>query len=253
MALAIPGHLSSSGSSSSAAGPPSREGTGRSFQPELIRSPHSIKALGLVKQMAQLETVSELTNFYGAPSVLAVKKCLDHIDAHARAFIGRSPFLVLSTADADGWPDSSPRGDAPGFVVVEDPHTLLIPDRPGNNRVDSFHNLIANPKAGLLFLVPGHPHSLRVNGTARLLTNGELCRRFSVQGKPARAVIEVTAREVFFHCGKSLIRSRLWEPAQWPDRTGLAGLGAALADQIKTIDAATAEAMVAESIAKRLY
>src|SRR5215813_302046 len=203
--------------------------------------------------MDQVDSVCELASLYGAPTVLAVKKSLDHIDAHARAFIGRSPFLVLSTADANGWPDASPRGDAPGFVVVEDPRTLLIPDRPGNNRVDSFHNLIANPKAGLLFLVPGHPHSLRVNGIARLLTNGELCRRFSVQGKPARAVLEVTVREVFFHRGKSLIRSRLWEPAQWPDRSGLAGLGAALADQIKTIDTATAEAMVAQSIAKRLY
>jgi uncharacterized protein len=87
------------------------------------------------------------------------KKDLDHIDEHAGAFIARSPFLVLSTAGADGWPDASPRGDAPGFVAVEGPHTLLVPDRPGNNRVDSFHNVIANPKVGLLFLVPGHPHS----------------------------------------------------------------------------------------------
>src|SRR5215510_1770876 len=203
--------------------------------------------------MDQVESVCELSSLYGAPTVLAVKKSLDHIDPHARAFIGRSPFLLLSTADADGWPDASPRGDPPGFVVVEGPHILLIPDRPGNNRVDSFHNLVANPKVGLLFLVPGHPHSLRVNGTARLLTDAELCRRFSVQGKPARAVLDVTAHQVFFHCGKSLIRSRLWAPAQWPDRSGLAGLGAALADQIKTIDRATAEAMVAESIAKRLY
>ena len=128
-----------------------------------------------------------------------------------------------------------------------------MPERPGNNRVDSYHNLIGNPKVGLLFFVPGHPHSLRVNGTARLLIDAELRARFAVQGKPARAVLEVTAHQVFFHCGKSLIRSRLWEPAHWPDRTGLAGLGAALADQIKSIDTATAEAMVAESIAKRLY
>ena len=134
-----------------------------------------------------------------------------------------------------------------------DSSRLRVRERPGNNRVDSFHNLMANPKVGLLFFVPGHPHSLRVNGTARLRTDAELRARFAVQGKSARAVLEVTAQQVFFHCGKSLIRSRLWEPAQWPDRTGLAGLGAALADQIKTIDTVTAEAMVAESIAKRLY
>jgi uncharacterized protein len=128
-----------------------------------------------------------------------------------------------------------------------------MPDRPGNNRVDSFNNVIANPKVGLLFLVPGHMHSLRVNGTARLLSDEGLCKRFAVQGKPARAVLEVTALQVFFHCGKSLIRSRIWEPSQWPDRTGLASLGSAIADQVGIVDRVTAEAMVAESIAKRLY
>lgn len=203
--------------------------------------------------MARIETASELTCVYGEPTVLAKKKNLDYIDAHARAFIERSPFLVLSTADAAGWPDSSPRGDPPGFVAVEEPRTLLVPDRPGNNRVDSFNNVITNPKVGLLFLVPGHPHSLRVNGTTRLLNDEELCKRFAVQGRAARAVLEVTALEVFFHCGKSLIRSRVWEPAQWPDRTGLASLGSVLADQIGTVDKTTAETMVAESIAKRLY
>jgi PPOX class probable FMN-dependent enzyme len=203
--------------------------------------------------MLQIETVTELTRYYGEPTILSKKKDLDHIDAHARAFIERSPFLVLSTADAEGWPDSSPRGDPPGFVVVEGPRTLLVPDRPGNNRVDSFRNVIANPKVGLLFLVPGHPHSLRVNGTARLLTDEALCKRFAVQGKAARAVLEITAMQVFFHCGKSLIRSRVWEPAQWPDRTGLASLGCAIADQVGIVDRVTAEAMVAESIAKRLY
>ena len=203
--------------------------------------------------MAQIETVETLTAYYGVPTVLAQKKDLDHLDAHARAFIGRSPFLVLSTADANGWPDASPRGDVPGFVSVDDTRTLMVPDRPGNNRVDSFKNIVVNPKVGLLFLVPGHGHSLRINGTARLLTDADLCQRLSQQGKPARAVLEVTVAQVFLHCGKSLIRSRLWEPAHWPDRTGLAGLGAALADQIGSIDAITAEAMVAESIAKRLY
>jgi uncharacterized protein len=203
--------------------------------------------------MAQVQSVTELTTHFGEPTVLAKRKDLDHLDVHARAFISRSPFLVLSTADTQGWPDASPRGDAPGFVVVEDAHTLLIPDRPGNNRVDSFHNLMVNPKVGLLFFVPGHPHSLRVNGTARLLTDESLCKRLSMQGKPARAVLEVKPTQVFFHCGKSLIRSRLWEPAQWPDRTGLASLAVALADQIPTIDKTTTEAMLAESIAKRLY
>jgi PPOX class probable FMN-dependent enzyme len=203
--------------------------------------------------MPQVATASELESLFGEPTVLAKKKNLDFIDEHARAFISRSPFIIIATSDANGWPDASPRGDPPGFVVVDGPRTLLVPDRPGNNRVDSFHNLITNPKVGILFLVPGHPHSLRVNGTARLLTDEQLRHRLAMQGKPAQAVLEVVASEVFFHCGKSLLRSRVWEPAYWPDRTGLASLGTALADQIKSIDAATAETMVAESIAKRLY
>ena len=203
--------------------------------------------------MAQIEIASQLTAFYGEPTMLAKRKDLNYIDVHARAFIARSPFLVLSTADADGWPDDSPRGDAPGFVSVEAPHTLLVPDRPGNNRVDSFSNLMVNPKVGMLFLIPGQLYSLRVNGTARLLTDNVLRERFSVNGKPARAVLKVTPTQVFFHCGKSLIRSRIWELAHWPDRTGLPTLGVALADQIKTIETATVEAMLAESIAKRLY
>ena len=203
--------------------------------------------------MAQIEIASQLTAFYGEPTMLAMRKDLNYIDVHARAFIARSPFLVLSTADADGWPDASPRGDAPGFVSVEDPHTLLVPDRPGNNRVDSFSNLMVNPKVGMLFLIPEQLYSLRVNGTARLLTDNVLRERFSVNGKPARAVLKVTPTQVFFHCGKSLIRSRIWEPAHWPDRVGLPTLGVALADQIKTIETATVEAMLAESIAKRLY
>jgi PPOX class probable FMN-dependent enzyme len=203
--------------------------------------------------VAQIEIASQLTAFYGEPTVLAMRKDLNYIDAHAGAFIARSPFLVLSTADADGWPDASPRGDAPGFVSVEDPHTLLVPDRPGNNRVDSFSNLMVNPKVGMLFLIPGQLYSLRVSGTARLLTDNVLRERSSVNGKPARAVLKVTPKQVFFHCGKSLIRSRIWEPAHWPDRVGLPTLGVALADQIKTIETATVKAMLAESIAKRLY
>lgn len=203
--------------------------------------------------MTVITSAQALGQTYGAPSLLAANKELDHVDAHASAFISRSSFLVLATSDAEGWPDASPRGDAPGFVAVDGPNRLFLPDRPGNNRADSFKNVIANPKVGLLFFVPGHPHALRVNGTARLLTEPGLCARFAVQGRPAVAVLEVLARQVFFHCGKALIRSHLWQPEQWPVRDGLASLGQALADQLGTIDAPTAEALVADSIAKRLY
>jgi PPOX class probable FMN-dependent enzyme len=203
--------------------------------------------------MPELSTLSDLLEVYSQPSIFAAKKELAHIDRQARAFIERSCFLVIATADADGWPDASPRGDPPGFVTVEDEHRLLMPDRPGNNRVDSFKNLIANPKIGMLFFVPGHQHSLRINGETRILTDQALRERFAVNGKPARAVVEVTARQVFFHCGKSLIRSKLWNPEHWPSREGLASLGRALADQIPGIDPDKAEESIAQSIRERLY
>jgi PPOX class probable FMN-dependent enzyme len=203
--------------------------------------------------MAEIDSLAELVAAYGQPSGLAAKKELDRLDRQARAFIARSSFLVIATCDADGWPDASPRGDPPGFVTVEDDKRLMMPDRPGNNRVDSFKNLIANPRIGMLFFVPGHQHSLRVNGSTRILTDPDLRERFAVNGKPARAVVEVTVRQVFFHCGKSLIRARLWNPQEWPSREGLATLGQAIADQVPGIDPVKAEAAVAESIRERLY
>ena len=203
--------------------------------------------------MAEIDSLTGLLATYGEPSALAAKKELDHLDRQARAFIARSSFLVIATCDADGWPDASPRGDPPGFVAIEDDKRLMMPDRPGNNRVDSFKNLIANPRIGILFFVPGHQHSLRVNGSTRILTDADLRQRFAVNGKPARAVVEVTVRQVFFHCGKSLIRARLWSPDAWPSREGLATLGQAIADQVPGIDPVKAEAAVAESIRERLY
>ncbi len=143
--------------------------------------------------MADIATLADLAAVYPKPHGLAAKKELARIDRQARAFIERSSFLVIATADADGWPDASPRGDPPGFVEVEDEHTLLMPDRPGNNRVDSFKNLVVNPRIGILFFVPGHQHSLRINGEARIRTDEPLRERFAVNGKPARAVVEVNA------------------------------------------------------------
>ena len=203
--------------------------------------------------MPEISNLTELLSVYNKLSPLAAKKELTHIDRQARAFIGRSSFLVIATADADGWPDASPRGDPPGFVTVEDDTRLLMPDRPGNTRVDSFRNLVANPRIGMLFFVPGHQHSLRINGEARILTDATLCARFAVNGKPARAVVEVTTRQVYFHCGKSLIRSKLWSPEHWPSREGLESLGRAIADQVPGLDANMAEESVAESIRERLY
>jgi uncharacterized protein len=203
--------------------------------------------------MTEICSIEDLHAHYGAVSTLAAKKEIKHLDQHAREFIARSPFLVMSTADADGWPDASPKGDAPGFVTVDDDRHLLLPDRPGNNRVDGFKNLMTNPKIGLIFFVPGVDHTLRVNGRARLLIESAICARFSVNGKPARAVVKIVTEQVFFHCGKALIRSRLWKPEAWQPTSGLATLGAALADQIGGMSSVEAEAKVQESIRLRLY
>ena len=203
--------------------------------------------------MAEIRSIEELHAHYGEVSSLAARKEITYLDRHARDFICRSPFLVMSTADSEGWPDASPKGDAPGFVTVEDERHLLLPDRIGNNRVDGFKNLMTNPKIGLIFFVPGVDHTLRVNGTARLLTDSEVCSRFSVNSRPARAVVEVRAAQVFFHCGKALIRSRMWKSDMWPSTTGLASLGAALADQIGGINPRDAEEKVDESVRTRLY
>ena len=203
--------------------------------------------------MTEICSIEDLHAHYGEVSGLAAKKVIKHLDRHARDFIAPSPFLVLSTADAEGWPDASPKGDAPGFVTVADDTHLLLPDRLGNNRVDGFKNLMSNSKVGIIFFIPGVDHSLRVNGTARLLIDADTSARFAVNGRPAVAVLEVTVAQVFFHCGKALIRSHLWNAGSWSAPSGLASLGTALADQIGGIEAADAEQKLQESIRTRLY
>ena len=203
--------------------------------------------------MSEICDRDALRSVYEPVGELALKKELDHIDRHARDFIAASPFLVLSTSDAGGWPDASPRGDAPGFVKVVDAHRLHLPDRPGNNRLDSLENMLANPRVGLLFLVPRRLETLRVNGTARLLTDPALLAEHAVRGKPARAVIEITAGSVYFQCGKAVVRSGLWQQERWPSIAGLATFAEALVDQIKLADKAAVEERLELSYRDRLY
>jgi PPOX class probable FMN-dependent enzyme len=203
--------------------------------------------------MTEICSLTDLRATYAQPGEISLKKELDRIDRHARDFIGRSPFAVISTADAEGWPDASPRGDAPGFVAVVDERRLHLPDRPGNNRLDSFQNLIANPRIALLFLVPGRLETLRVNGEARLLTEPALLQRYAVRGKPARAVVEVTARSVYFQCGKAVIRSGLWQQEKWPSLDGLAPFAEAISDQIKGLDRAVAKERLDKGYRDTLY
>jgi uncharacterized protein len=200
-----------------------------------------------------IENADQLHEIYGAPSERAVKKELRRLDRHCRAFIARSPFLVVASADASGRCDASPKGDMPGFVRVIDDTTLLIPDRLGNNRVDTLGNLLARPGIGLIFFVPGVNETLRINGRAQVATDPALLEPLAVNGKVPRSGILVSVEEVYFHCGKALIRSDLWNPEKQVRRGEFPSLGRIIAEQIGGIDAAEAERQTAESYRTRLY
>jgi PPOX class probable FMN-dependent enzyme len=190
---------------------------------------------------------------YGPVHPLAKTKVLSHLDRHCREFVALSPFLVLATADGSGSADASPRGDAPGFVHVLDDVTLLLPDRPGNRRVDSYGNILAHPGVGLLFFVPGINETLRVNGTARVVTDSDLLISAAVSGKVPSAGLLVSVQEAFFHCGKALIRSSLWDPASRIERSRFPSLGRIIAEQTSAVPAAEAERDVEEGYRTRLY
>jgi PPOX class probable FMN-dependent enzyme len=190
---------------------------------------------------------------YGPVHPLAEVKVLSRLDRHCRDFIALSPFLVLATADGSGGADASPRGDAPGFVRVLDDVTLLLPDRPGNRRVDSYGNILAHPGVGLLFFVPGINETLRVNGTASVVTDCALLTPAAVSGKVPSAGLLVSVQEAFFHCGKALIRASLWDPATHIERSRFPSLGRIIAEQTRAVPAAEAEWDVDEGYRTRLY
>jgi PPOX class probable FMN-dependent enzyme len=194
-----------------------------------------------------------LRNHYGTIDPLAKAKIMPKLDPHARAFIARSPFLVLATADADGNVDASPRGDGPGFVAVLDDSTLLLPDRPGNRRVDSFGNILSNPGVGLLFFIPGLPETLRVNGTARVITDATALGPLQVQGKAPVAGLLIAIEESFFHCGKALIRSKLWDANTQMARKDFPGLGQIIADQTRAVDVEAADTAIEKAYRTTLY
>jgi hypothetical protein len=194
-----------------------------------------------------------LRDIYPAPSGIVVDKQLDRIDRHAAHFIARSPFVVVATADAEGRCDASPRGDAPGFVTVADERTLLLPDRLGNNRVDSMCNLASNPHLGLLFMIPGVLETLRVNGRAELTTDAATLARLSVGGKPPKSALVIAVEEVFFHCGKAMKRSELWNPERHAKPGEIPSLGRIIADQVRGVDVAEAEARIETAYRERLY
>jgi len=196
---------------------------------------------------------TELRKVYPPVVERARLKTQVKLDNHCRNFIARAPFVCLGTSSERG-ADVTPRGDEPGFVLVLDDTTLAIPDWPGNNRLDSLSNILFNPRVGLLFLIPGVEETLRINGTAEISTSAELLERWPRNGKRPRAVLVVTIREAFLHCGKALIRSRLWKNDYKIDRAELPPYGHILKDQIVTSETAEQiEASIQNGYANRLY
>lgn len=165
-----------------------------------------------------IDSVERLRAVVGEPGAGIELKLYDALTEEARAYIECSPFLVLSSADRDGHLDASPKGDAPGFVLVEDDRTIVIPDRPGNKLAYGLTNIVENPHVGVLFMIPGTTETLRINGSAELRSDPELLERLTARGKPAVLAIRVTVEVCFFHCSKAFIRSNLWKPDTWPEK-----------------------------------
>jgi PPOX class probable FMN-dependent enzyme len=177
-----------------------------------------------------IETREQLRTVLEEPSDLVTRKTLSFLDKHCGVFIGRSPFMLMSTCDANGNMDISPKGDPHGFVKILDKKTLAIPDRPGNNRADSMENILQNPKIGLIFLVPGKSETLRVSGTASIVRDKALQDSMAIKNRSPELVIVVNVEEAFFHCSKCVIRSKLWQEEHWPSLDGLPRLAETMVD-----------------------
>jgi len=200
-------------------------------------------------------THDALRDLMGVASQGAIDKELTYIDPHSQNFIEHSPFLCIATTDDAGRVDVSPKGDPPGFVKVLNEKTLLIPERPGNRRLDGFENVLRNPQIGLIFLVPGRDETLRVNGKAMLVTDPALLETMTWRNKVPLMATAVEVEEVFFHCGKAFIRSKMWKPEEWGDVSDIATFGKILLDQTKAADT-TAEQLdcyLEDAYQKTLY
>lgn len=182
--------------------------------------------------MPRIETVEQLRDVYRQPKTRAVEKVITQFEKHSRQFIAMSPFLVISTTGKDGIADVSPRGDEAGFVKIMDDRTIAIPDRPGNNRLDTLSNILSNPSVGTIFFVPGVDEVLRINGDAEIRTDPELLTQFEMRGKLPATVLVIKVREIYLHCAKAIMRSGLWNPETRVDRSALPTIGQMIADQI---------------------
>jgi PPOX class probable FMN-dependent enzyme len=200
-----------------------------------------------------LATQAAVREAYGEVRALAAAKTRDRLDAWSRKFIALSPFCVIASADARGWCDATPRGDAPGFVRALDDVTLAMPDRLGNNRVDTLLNVASNPRLGLVFMIPAVRETLRVNGRAVISTDLGLRESMAERGKAPSSVLVITIEELFFHCGKALIRSDLWNPEKHLAPGTIPPIGRMVAEQLGGLDPAKAEADTLVAYVERLY
>jgi uncharacterized protein len=188
----------------------------------------------------RLASVDDLRSVYRPPARGPVDKVIHRLDQHCADFLAKSPFFVLSSANSDGVCDGSPKGGPPGFVQVLDEQRLAWADFSGNNRLDSFQNVVANDNVALLFMIPGLDETLRVNGRAELVTDPDLCQRFAIEitpapapaRKPARVVVVVTVAEAYIHCAKALRRAQLWSPESWLDERDLPSAACIVKDHV---------------------
>jgi PPOX class probable FMN-dependent enzyme len=206
-------------------------------------------------QQATIDSESKLRGLYHEPMELALLKQLDRLDEHCRNFLAHSPFAVIASTRPGRGTDVSPRGDAPGFARVLDANTIAIPDRPGNNRLDTMSNIVADAEVGLLFFIPGIDETLRINGTARLSRDPELLAAGAVNGREPRMIVLVSVREAFLHCGKALKRSRLWHDDYRIEKKNFPSLGRMIVEQTKpkAITVEQADAVVEEGYVNGLY
>jgi uncharacterized protein len=203
----------------------------------------------------KIETEEELRELLGHPSELVRRKVITFLDHNCQEFISKSPFLVISTSDENGYCDVSPRGDLQGFVYVLNEKRLIIPERPGNKRMDTLRNLLKNPRVGLLFMIPGLGETLRVNGKATITKKAEYLDKMAVKGKSPIVGIEVEVEECFIHCAKAIKRSSLWDPKSWLDADSLPSAAHILFEHAKMEDSSVEKISdsLQESYAKRLY
>ncbi len=197
-------------------------------------------------------TPEKLRRIYGNPSPRAAAKVISEFDKHCRLFIEHATFLVIATTDGQDL-DVSPKGDPAGFVEVESDRTLLLPDRPGNNRIDGMMNILANPKVAVILMIPTVGETLRVNGSAEILDDSNICERFQVNGRSPKTVLRITAEEIYTHCGKAPLRAGLWKPETWPAARPVPSLNEMIRDHAEIEVDSIEQSAVEESYRKGLY